>query len=129
MSNDQSSKAIQKSSSKMFYFKITPSKNAFQNFCFKNTLQNCSFKKCISKLLIQKYTSKLLPQKIYFKTFISKIHFIAPSKNAFQNCYLSSIVTEGFRTLLFFILFYFIFAQILKRKKKINPTLNKPKTF
>ena len=114
MSNDQSSKAIQKSSSTMFYFKITPSKNAFQNFCFKNTLQNCSFKKCISKLLIQKYTSKLLPQKIYFKTFISKIHFIAPSKNAFQNCYLSSIVIEGFRTLLLITVIFF--SQILKRK-------------
>ena len=33
---------------------------------------------------------------------------IAPSKYAFQNCYLSSIVIEGIRTL---------FSQILKRKK------------
>ena len=35
-----------------------------------------------------------------FKIFISKIRFkIAPSKNAFQNCYLNSIVIEGIRTL------------------------------
>ena len=75
----------------MFYFKIAPSKNAFQNFvskihfkiaplnnpsqnfCFKDTLQNCSLKKCISRFLYQKYTSKLLSQKINFKTAISEV--------------------------------------------------------
>ena len=48
-----------------------------------------------------------------FKTFISKIHFkVAPSKNAFQNCYFSSIVIGGIRTLLF------CFSQkIIKRKR------------
>ena len=49
------------------------------------------------------FTLKSLPQKTHFKTFISKIQFkIASSKNAFQKCYLSTIVVEGFRTLLFF---------------------------
>ena len=37
----------------------------------------------------------MLPQKIDFKTFISKIHFkIAPSKNAFQNCYLKKYTSK-----------------------------------
>ena len=55
-------------------------------------------------------------KKNHFKTYISKIHFkIAPSKkNAFQNCYLSSLVTEGIRTLLFFS------QKILKGKHKSN---------
>ena len=43
MSNDKSSKAIQKNSSKMFYFKIALSKNAFQDFYFKNSFQNFYF--------------------------------------------------------------------------------------
>ena len=77
------------------------------------------FKTAISKT----YTSKLLPQKMYLKTFISKIHFkIAPSKNASQNCYFSSIVTEGIRTLIFF-------TKISKKKKTQIQLLNKPKTF
>ena len=59
---------------------------------------------------------------MHFKTFISKIHFkIAPSKNAFQNFYFSSIVTEGIRTLIFF-------TKNSKKKKNPNSTLNKPKT-
>ena len=60
---------------------------------------------------------------MHFKTFISKIHFKAPpSKNAFQNWYLSSIVIEGTKTVLFF------FTNF-KEKINTNPTLNKPKTF
>ena len=65
------------------------------------------FKTFISKILF-----KLLPQKMDFKILISKIHFkIAPLKNAFQNYYLSSIVIEGTRTLLFF------FTKNSERKK------------
>ena len=102
--------------------KLLP-QNTFQNFYLKNPLRNCSLKNCISKLLFQKLISKLLPQKVHFKTFISEIHFkIAPSKNAFQNCYFSSIVIEGFKTLLFF-------TKSSKKKKAQIQLLKKPKFF
>ena len=49
---------------------------------------------------------------MHLKTAISKIHFkIAPSKNAFQDCYLSSVVIEGIRTLVSF------FTKNSKKKK------------
>ena len=58
----------------------------------------------LKELLLQKIhfrtvtlrcTSRLLHQKIHFKTSISKINFKnAPSKNAFHNCYLRSIVIK-----------------------------------
>ena len=61
---------------------------------------------------------------MHFKTSITNIHFkIAPSRNAFQNCYLSSTVIEGIKTLLFFS------QKNFKKKKTQIQLLNKPKTF
>ena len=94
-------------------FKIAPSK------CISKLLSQ----KPTSKLLPQKLISKLLPQKVHFKIFISEIHFkIAPSKNAFQNCCFSSIVIEGFKTLVFF-------TKRSKKKKNTNSTFRETKIF
>ena len=41
---------------------------------------------------------------MHLKIATLEMHFkIAPSKNTFQNCCLSSIVIEGIKTLLFFL--------------------------
>ena len=55
------------------------------------------------KTLVPKKHITIAPSKNAFQKFLSqKIHLnIAPSEHAFQNCYLSSIVIEGIRTLFF----------------------------
>ena len=66
---------------------------------------------------------------MHFKILISNIHFkIAPSKKAFQNCCLSSIVIEGIRTLLFIYLFIF-FTKKSKKKKNTNLTFKQTKNI
>ena len=66
----------------------------------KVIIKNYSLKKCISKVVFEK-------KKIHFK--------IAPSKNAFQNYYLSSAVIEETMTLLFFSQ-----KQLKRKKHKFN---------
>ena len=65
---------------------------------------------------------------MHFKILISNIHFkIAPSKKAFQNCCLSSIVIEGIRTLLFIYLFFS--QKKSKKKKNTNLTFKQTKNI
>ena len=67
-------------------------------------IENSSLKTCISKkylnialskICISKNIPKLLPQKMYSKIRVKLPLKIAPSKNAFQNCYKLSIENKN----------------------------------
>ena len=58
------------------HFKISLSKNVFQN---------CFFKIATSKNAFQNRSFKLLPQKMHLKTALTKIFFISASINAVKD--------------------------------------------